>query len=77
MTRLFLIQIQAMEVEEVGCMEEVTTTGMDSENEIVSEGAIVENNEEKDEDLSEVENIFVDGVRHRLHASVPQVSHSS
>lgn len=55
-------------------MEEVTTTGMDSENGIASEGAIVENNEEKEEELLDTENIFVDGVRHHLHASVPQVS---
>lgn len=65
--------VEPMEVEEVGCMEEVTTTGLESELEITVEGATGKPDEDNEEDpLAEESPIIINGGSQPWHSAVPQ-----
>ncbi|KAG7161488.1 Large proline-rich protein BAG6-like [Homarus americanus] len=65
--------VEPMEVEEVGCMEEVTTTAIESELEIAVEGATGKTDREKEEDsLTEEPPIIINGGTQPWHSAVPQ-----
>lgn len=64
-----------MEVEEVGCMEEVITTGVEAELEIATEGATGGTEEAKeDESLTEEPPVTINVGSQPWHPAVPQVS---
>lgn len=66
--------IQPMEVEELGCMEEVTTTVMEPKIKITVEGATGGPDEEEEEDpLAEEPPIIINGGPQPWHSTVPQV----
>lgn len=67
--------LQPMEVEEVGCMEEVTTTG--SELEIAVEGATGGTTDAKDEEALEEAPIIISDKPQQWHSAVPQVNNVS
>ncbi|XP_071529720.1 uncharacterized protein [Panulirus ornatus] len=65
--------VEPMEVEELGCMEEVTTTVMEPKIKITVEGATGGTDEEEEEDpLSEEPPIIINGGPQPWHSAVPQ-----
>lgn len=64
--------LQPMEVEEVGCMEEVTTTN--SELEIAVEGATGGATDAKEEETLEEPPIIISDRPQEWHSAVPQVN---